>query len=167
MTALSKIVAGSRILASEVQAVAPLAAYKSADQPVTSSTVLVNDNALSVSVLASATYHFQCYLDYEGGTGGSADIKWQWTVPSGAVMHYHAAYQGAGGSANVGNTNTASTSIAARTQGAGTLCGTTMTGTLTVSVTAGTLQLQWAQNTSNGTATIVHAGSSLALWQIA
>ena len=40
-------------------------------------------------------------------------------------------------------------------------------GTVLTSTTAGTLQFKWAQGTSNGTATIVHAGSALVLWQIA
>jgi hypothetical protein len=169
LTALSKIVAGSRILASEIQAVAPLAAYKTADQSVTSSTVLVNDSNLFVSVLASATYWFQCYLDFEGGTNGSSDIKVQWNAPTGATLRWQVF---AGGTAGIGTpagigTRVQGTAYALGTNGPGSLTAASMWGTLAVSTTAGTLQLQWAQNTSNGTATIVHTQSALTLWQVA
>ena len=53
-----------------------------------------------------------------------------------------------------------------RTNTSGVLMGVVMIGTLTVGSAAGTMQLQWAQHTSNATGTIVHAGSSLELWRI-
>jgi len=50
--------------------------------------------------------------------------------------------------------------------GAGSKLPVIMDGTLVTSSTPGTLQLTWSQNTSNATATIIHAQSSLALWRM-
>jgi hypothetical protein len=164
MTALNKIVAGSRILASEIQAVAPLAAVKGTDQSVTSSTVLVNDNTLFVPVLASVTYFLILQVIYEGGTQGSSDLKFAWTAPSGAAMSVQQSSITTAGGSTIGFVRGLSGSTAG-TSGAGNKWGLQLTGTFSTSSTAGTLQFQWAQNTSNGTATIVHAQSALCLWQ--
>lgn len=166
MTAAANIKAGSRILASQIVNVAPLAAYKSVDQSVTSSTTLVNDNTLFIPVLASATYDFKLFLNYEGSTQGASDLKFAWTGPTGFGMQYQL---------NGIQTTGAWTSGFLRgisggtlgTNGAGNKFAATMIGTVTTSTTPGTLQFQWAQNTSSGTATIVHATSDLAAWQIA
>lgn len=166
MTALGQITAGARLTAAMLRAVAPDAAYKSVDQSVTSSTTLVNDNALFLPLLASATYFFAFSIIYEGGTQGSSDIKTAWTFPSGTTMRYTPVrYNTAGTLASFPNIQT--DVVASATSGAGTLRSFQGTGTVITSTTAGNLQLQWAQNTSSGTATIVHAGSSIDAWQIA
>lgn len=167
MTAAANIKAGSRILASMIANVAPLAGYKSSDQSVTSSTTLVNDNALTISVLASATYFWVMLLDYEGGTRGSSDLKISMSVPAAATARFWMGRQDAAGTNTSSFMGSQSTTYAAGTNGAGVLTGLLAVGTLAVSVTAGSFTLQWAQNTSSGTATIVHAQSVLAAWQIA
>ncbi len=167
MTAASGIRAGSRILASQVEGVAPLAAYKSTDQSVTSSTVLVNDSALFLSVLASATYKFILDLDYEGATQGTGDIKTAWSLPAGATMRYNRISLDQTGASTVGFMNNEGNTPIMGTNGAGALRGACMSGTITTSTTAGTVQFRWAQNTSNGTATIVHATSRMKLRRIA
>lgn len=164
MTALANIQAGGRVPASMLAAVAPEAAYKSTDQPVTNSTTLVNDNALFIPVLANAVYRFDCFLKYEGGVS-PADLKFAFTGPTGFAMNYELFGLAAGGSSALGFVRAAAGSTAGTT-GAGNIWGMTMLGTVTTSSTAGTLQLQWAQNTSNGVATIVHGGSILSLWQV-
>lgn len=166
MTAVSSISAGARITASAVQGIAPLAVEKAADESVTSSTTLQNDDALLVSVAASATYLFYCYLDYEGGTGGSSDLKFSWSVPTSATLRFSLIGTDASNNTLTATTKSESTSYTLRSAGAATLQAAVMIGTLVVSSTAGTLQLQWAQNTSSGTATKVHAQSFLALWRI-
>ena len=75
------ILAGQRITAALLNSMQPQTVIKPTDQSVTSSTTVVNDNDLVSAVLASATYIFTCYLDYEGGTTGSSDLKWVWSVP--------------------------------------------------------------------------------------
>jgi hypothetical protein len=166
VTNLSSVVAGSRITAAAVQSVAPLSAVKGADQSVTSSTTLVNDSALVLPVVANATYLFACYLDYSGGTGGSSDLKFQWTVPSGTALRFSLIGTDASGTTLTGVTDSDSTVYTLGTAGAATLQAAVMTGSLVMSVTGGSLQLQWAQNTSSGTATKVHAQSSATLWRI-
>jgi hypothetical protein len=144
---------------------APLAAVKTSDQSVTSSTTLINDNTLVLTPAVSATYLFICYLDYEGANAAGF-LKWQWGVPTGANLRYQAVFVGTGGSPAVNLTYAASDVVAAYTLGAGQLCGATMTGTLAMGSTSGNLQLKWAQNASNGVATTVHAQSCLYLQRI-
>lgn len=166
MTAISQIPAGARLTASELQGVAPLAAYKGADETVTSSAVLQNDDALFVTVAANATYKFQLWLNYEGGTQGSSDLKIGWSLPSGATIKGSATYINASGGSVVEVYFTNASTLAAGTNGAASIRGFFAKGTLAVSSTGGTMQLQWAQNTSSGTGTIVHSGSELSLWQL-
>lgn len=159
--------AGQKITAAQLNAFCvPLAVIKPGDQSLASSTTLQNDSALFVPVVASATYLFDCYLDYEGGTLGSSDLKWTWAVPAGAALRYCADWLSTGSTVQVGITHKDTDVLAAGTGGAASLFSVRMTGSLVMGVTAGNLQLQWAQNTSNATATIVHAQSRLALWRV-
>lgn len=146
---------------------APLAAYKSADQSVTSSTVLVNDTALVLAVAANSTYFFTAFLDYEGGTQGSSDFKMAWSVPASATMRWTRIGLDTAGAVNAGALSDQTSTPAMGTNGAGNVRGVTLHGTLNVSSTSGNFQFQWAQNTSSGTATIVHAGSYLQAQRIA
>ena len=159
------IVAGSRIVASVMQQIAPQAVIKGADQSLASNTTLQNDNALFLPVVANASYLFECYLDYEGGTQGSSDLKWTFAVPAGGTLRYQPVYFNTSGVVQA-STSTGSGINTAGTNGAGTLRGVTMTGSLIMGSLAGTLQLQWAQFTSNATPTIVHAQPLLSLWRV-
>lgn len=159
------IVAGSRILASVMGQIAPQAVIKGADQSLASSTTMQNDNALFLPVIANATYLFVCYLDYEGGTRGSSDIKHAWSVPSGGTLRYVKLGNNTSGVAEI-VTLAGATIWPDATNGAGSLQGLLMLGSLIMGSTAGNLQLQWAQNTSSATATIVHAQSLLSLWRV-
>jgi hypothetical protein len=159
--------AGQVLTASDVNNYfVPLPVIKTSDQSVTSSTTLINDNALVVTPAVSTSYLFICYLDYEGANAAGF-LKWQWGVPTGANLRYHAIFVGTGGSPAVNLTYQASDVVAAYTLGAGQLCGATMIGTLVMGSTSGNLQLKWAQNASNGVATTVHAQSALYLQRIA
>jgi hypothetical protein len=143
----------------------PLVATKTADQSVTSSTTLVNDSELSLTPGTSATYFFNVYINFEGANGAGF-LKFGWGVPTGALLRYQAVFQGTGGSAVVQNTNTATDTPAANTQGAGVLCGLSMHGTLIMGSTSGVVQFKWAQNASSATATTVHAQSVFALQRV-
>lgn len=171
MTALSQILAGQRLTAALLQGVAPLAAIKGTDQSITSSTTLVNDSALFLPVAANATYFpLVTYFSYEGGTQGSSDLKFQFTGPAGATLSFTAIYYpnsgGVGANTNISRTTGLSATIVAGTDGATVKLGMLFVGSLISSSTSGTLQFQWAQSTSSGTATIVHAGSAIGGWQI-
>lgn len=163
---LVSLAAASRLTAAEFnEAQNVFGVIKQANQSVTSSTVLQNDNELvipSTVLVLSAQYQFWCFIDYEGGTQGSSDFQWEWSLPAGAAIRYAALYLGTGGGLTF-STQVGSANLVAGTNGAGFLRGVTMTGTLVMSTTAGAMQFEWAQNTSSGTATIVHAQSSLVL----
>jgi mannose/fructose/N-acetylgalactosamine-specific phosphotransferase system component IID len=163
MAQFPAVAAGQRITAALLDQIIPLQVIKPADQSLTSNTTLQNDTDLTLPVVAGATYIFICYLDFEGGASGSSDLKLQWSVPSGAALRYACPHINAGGSNVLQNTNTATTNVTLQTNGAATLLGVMMTGTLVMSSTPGNITLQWAQNTSSGTATIVHAQSMLLL----
>jgi len=146
----------------------PRAVVKPSDQSKTSNTTFGNDNDLVLPVDANATYMMQMYLGYSGGTLGSSDLKIQWTVPASATLRYGIVRIQTGSSLNPGNM---SRFAAADTVLLGTVVGTPQAawafGTLKVAGTAGNLQLQWAQNTSSATATIIEAQSALMLQQLA
>jgi hypothetical protein len=139
----------------------PLVAYRTTTQSVTSSTTLVNDNTLFVSVVASSAYLVELVLNYDADTAG--DLKIGWTAPAGAVMTNVTQSSLTGTAA----TFTDDQMIAAVSVpvsgglGAGNNAGFLYKGFLNVSSTAGTLQLQFAQGTSSAVATRLFAGSYL------
>ena len=172
MTAAGQIQAGSRITAAMLQGIAPLAVIKGADESITSSTTLQFDDALFLPIQANAQYIFDCYLLYEGGTAGSSDMRWTWSVPTGSTLRYQPIYANATSTLNASlGTSVAGSTLMSGTSGAGTngagnLRGLSMNGTLIVGSTPGNLSLEWAQNTSSATPTIVHAQSYVTLWQV-
>jgi hypothetical protein len=165
LTALSQIAAGQRLTADMLQAVAPMSAYKSSNQTGSGST-LANDNTLFIPVLANAVYYFELILGYQGGTGGSSDIKLGWSLPSGATMVYALQGNTTGGAATAGAWETQSSVPALGTAGSGVPVGAVASGTIATGSTAGTMQLQWARNAGSGTSPTVLAGSVLTAWQV-
>lgn len=158
--------AGSQLTAAEWNEVQPAQIIKPTNQSVTSSTTLVNDNSLFLPVaVANATYVFRSFLIYKGGTQGSSDLKLEWAIPSGATLTCVIAGIGTGGGSFVGQGFTLSGTVALGTAGS-TVCGVLFYGTLVMSSTTGTLQLEWAQNTSSATATTVEAGSLVELVRV-
>jgi hypothetical protein len=161
------VAAGARILAADIQALQVPYARKTANQSVTSSTVFVNDTQLVVAVSASRSYAFSLNLIYQGATAGSGDIKLAWSVPAGSVVNAVVGGVNTGLAAVWGYMNTAAVNPSAfGTNGGVGALGLIVNGTITVSTTPGSLQLQWAQNTSSGTATIVLVGSNLTIRDI-
>jgi hypothetical protein len=158
---------GQVLSASDVNAwFVPLAVIKPTGQPVTSSTALVNDNDLVLPVAASASYLFECVVSFTATSGG--DLKWTWAVPAGASLLYQSLHNEGGGTGL--NNSAVSYSDANTVPAAGngaTVESVTMRGNLTLSSTAGNLQLRWAQNASNAGATTVRAQSHLSLQRVA
>lgn len=163
--------AGQRVTAALLTAAQPAMAYKLADQSVSSSTTgttLINDSHLFLPLAINATYELvYCYLAYDGQTP-NADIKLAFTLPTGAVMRW-APWGGAIGSPSAVDTVDKDASAGARplgTFGFPARMTARPAGRITTSSTAGNLQLQWAQNTANATATTLYAGSCLGLLRI-
>jgi hypothetical protein len=134
-------------------------ARKTANETVTNSNTLQNDDHLFVALAANAVYDWKLILHYNSGT--TPDFKLGWSVPSGTTMVW-------GGM--IADTAGAVTSVANLSQttvqaigGTGAANYQFFTGVVVTSTTAGTLQLQWAQNTTTLSDTILLAGSELIL----
>lgn len=159
--------AGQRLTAANLNAALLLSAYKANDQSVTSSTTLVNDNELAIPVAANTTYYVKALVFYAGGTHNTSDFKYNFTYPAGSAspsVRYigltPAALAVQYGTVILGGAG------AFGTNGTSNILTVDLDFTLITSTTSGTLHLQWAQNTSSGTATTVKAGSSLLAWQM-
>lgn len=164
--------AGMKLTASVLQAMQPVTVTKTADQSVTSSTTNVNDNHLFVALSANAVYHVTGMLFYSART--DTDIKIGWTGPTGSTFYWIAHGQiqdGTGGvSAGMVVDRQSIGATAFPLGGFGAENTTYMTaplwGVVTTSSTAGNLQFNWAQRVSNGTASIVRAGSFIDLIRV-
>lgn len=146
--------------------VPPLGTYiqavsKTADEEVTNSTTLQNDDHLVLPVAASSRYFFHLFLRVKGDTA-NPDIKFGWSLPTGGTM----SWLGAGETQNTAGELTES-SVETLTIGdisAANIEPVHYVGVVQVGATAGNLQFQFAQNTLDATnGIIVLAGSSLAL----
>jgi hypothetical protein len=144
-----------------------LYARKTADETVTASTTLQNDDHLSVSVAANATYHVM--LEMQEVSPPAAAFKMGFTGPAGYSINGTA--RGAAVSIST-LADFITTEVATGSNYAfGGLVGVdlcvSMNFILITSGTAGTLQVQWAQNTSNAGGTTVRANSFMLLRQVA
>jgi len=133
-----------------------LITVKTADQSVTSSTTLVNVTDLLVTGVAGEKFLIEWHLFVD--SAAAPDLKLQCTVGSGTLV---------GGSSSV--SNGVVTSVAFGTSAAMASANWPMhvvyKTALSITV-AGTLNLQFAQNTSNGTPTTILAGSYMKVLQI-
>jgi hypothetical protein len=125
---------------------------KTANETVTSSTALQNDNHLKLVLATSTTYIIDAVI-FASSTSATPDLKIAVVPPSGSTM-----VLGYTGSPNAVllTSGTASGGIAIP---ANDPTWIHLTGTVTTSGTAGDLQLKWAQNTSDAAGTTVMKGS--------
>lgn len=140
----------------------PVFARKTSDETVNNSATLQNDDQLALAVEASVVYRLEMMLIVNSGT--TPDFKFAWTYPSSLTMFYsaHIASPAGGGTGSDLNGPYIETTVPAL----GTLGSDQILradGIVIVSSTAGTLQLQWAQNTANASNTTVKTGSHLIL----
>ena len=148
---------------------------KTADETVTSSTTLQNDDHLVLAAVANAVYVFALDLYITESTDYVGDSKMSFTCPTGATFDMHGA--GAHATSFTGGTSSdgewigkLATSSAGATLAYGVgnvLTAVRVYGRLVMSSTAGNLQLQWAQNTSDGTGTTLKAGSYMMMTRVA
>jgi hypothetical protein len=162
------------ITVAQLEALVPRIAVKDADEPITSSTTLQDDDDLTISVSANVTYAITGWLSWVGN--GTGDIKFAWNAPAGATLS--AQIHGPHGALVDGTGNgsveffpawlgVTSFPTSAQSYGASTtVVSGHVKGLLEVGANAGNLTLQWAQNVSNGTSTIVKAKSWLWLQQV-
>jgi hypothetical protein len=138
-------------------------ADKTSDQSIASSTTLTNDTELAVTVAANEIWAFEWVLMIAANVTANAKIAF--TFPTGGTL----ALTGSGSDAAGTFTRFRQSSTTTPTT-ASTISGTAfyavpdatvLQGTFVNGGTGGTLQLQWAQNTSNASATIMKRGSAV------
>ncbi len=131
---------------------------KSADETITNSTTLQDDDELLFTPTINKTYGFMLFLLIANNS--TPDLKLAFTVPSGATIltadsTWSAKFlQGT-------RDGTTATAVTAGTADLFLVIG----GRVIMSSTAGTFNFQWTQNTSSATAEIVKQGSFLVVWE--
>lgn len=150
---------------------------KAADESLASNTTLQNDDHLSFTAVAGATYEVTLVLraTNDGTAGANGDIKCAFTFPAGQLV---LAWSGPHTTMTTGATtpdvvaqctDTAASPSGAITfgisEGASTQIGITARGVFECT-TGGTVQLQWAQNASSAIATKVLARSYIVAHRI-
>lgn len=147
--------------------------YVASDVSITSQTTLQNVTGLVFAAEASSVYVVIYHLFYDSGTVG--DLKLGWTVPSGmTVVSGPIAVQtgistGGDTSANANFHGDASTTPSWQIGGANSAPHTycQVAATFTASSTAGNVQLQYAQTTSDSQATKIKTGSWMRAHRVA
>ncbi|MFF1684600.1 hypothetical protein [Streptomyces sp. NPDC058254] len=142
---------------------------KTADETVTNSITVQDDDQLTVAVAANSVYTVESFLIYDGDTTG--DFRLTFTGPSGAAMDWTPNGASASQSAGTGSIKLERQPLGVEStlgaSGAGAKAVAMPRGLLSTGGTAGTLTLRWAQATSSATATTVFANSWLRLTKIA
>jgi len=139
---------------------------KSADESVTSSTALQNDDTLFISLEANAVWKVSVFLRVFGANAG--DIKIDWTISGGltflttrfccGISPLNTAYVW---DVNSNHKDASYSEAVGYGAGDGTNSGCIREDFLLQTVATGVLQMRWAQNTSDGTATKVLNGSHI------
>lgn len=165
---LPSIPAGHKMTAADwaqILGAFPLMRWKDSDQSVTSSTTQTNITDLTVPVAASTNYAIRAVIFYSGSTTG--DINLGWTVPTGSSFKVTPDGFASGATGNTNSiyrgvlTTSAFGALAAQGAGVGSALTAHLEGILAVNTTAGNLQLQYAQGTSDATSTVIYSGSYL------
>jgi len=134
-----------------------LKVVKSVDETINNSDTLQDDDELFGALPINLTYTFLCVI--YGTATGFADMKFTFTVPSGASGTF-----GNGVLAYFNGTGTDAYGVSRAVSSSGTkqyvTCGRVIMG-----ATAGDLNFQWAQNNIEVSDATVFAGSLLLVWQ--
>jgi hypothetical protein len=139
-----------------------LIARKASDQSVTSSIALVDCTTMTLAVAANEVWQFVFNVIYTGATTG--DIRLAFTFPASGRIDANAVWAGAGGTVQMNEwsgTTTPTTAVQLNAPGTTTHYFLPITGLFTNAGTAGNLQLQFAQGTSDATATTVFTHSTV------
>lgn len=142
---------------------------KTADQSVTSSTSLVDDNQLLLSVAANAVYELRMLIIYTAASAG--DLNMTFTGPASATLDWNVGgLSGTSGTSPDGVTWWGANTIGGNDSvngGGATNMAARPYGILITAGTAGTFKFRWAQAASSGTATTVKTGSVMILQRVA
>jgi hypothetical protein len=134
---------------------------KPADESVASSTTLQNDDDLQLTLASNGVYQVYIVMILTGGAG-AANSKVAFTFPSGCQIYLGKNYYDVGGVNKPMRWNTSTSPSGSNDIIVGAVGELVpIHGVVINGSTAGTLILQWAQNTSNATATVMKANSTL------
>lgn len=157
------VYAGQKIRAADMTDVLGVIGMASSDITVNASTTLVDATGVDVALDADSLYILDGYISYV--SGATPDIKFAWTIPAGMTGHWAMYMQTSSATASVGSIDARhatsfTTALAAAGSGSfSSRMACLPRAYLDTAGTAGTLQLQFAQNTSDASDTIVKAGS--------
>ena len=147
--------------------------YKSANETINTNAVLQNDDELLFAVAANEIYQLDLTV-YITAANTTMDFKCGWTVPAGTTMLWAPLSTSTTADPAFWSVPVASTPVGLLTESSsyslGTLAGTNgvvFRALVTVSSTAGNVQFQWAQNTSNASNLSVLKGSNIQLKRLA
>ncbi len=129
---------------------------KTADESVSSSAVLQDDDDLLFPVGANENWQFEGYL-FVLTAGGVADIKYTFSGPAGSVGSWFV--EAIDGSFVNDRDELGNTGIGGNANAGAPFRALRFWGAIATAGAAGNLQFEWAQNASHATATVVHAGS--------
>lgn len=131
--------------------------------PKNANVTLASDGVLLFPIGTSGFTTFTLFVNYSSST--TADFKFDFSVPAGAAGRWNLhGYPGAGVTSCGSNVAQSSdvltaTSPAVGGVGVGAQCSFTVAGYVLSGGTAGSVHFRWAQNASDATNTVVHAGS--------
>lgn len=163
--------AGQRLTASLLRSMLPQTVRKTSDESRASTTTLADDTHLVFAAEVSAVYTMWGWIKYFADN--TPDIKMQFTVPTGCLGEWAWIMPGQAtlaGSVNGYSVRTESNDVNAVRTGYGTSNTDHMvpvSGLFRMSTTAGNIALQWAQNVSDASATILYTDSWLMFQRIA
>lgn len=162
-------VAGQKVRAQELNDLIA-GVVMTADVTVSNTTTLANATGLAIPLAANATYGLDGWLHWTSNP--TADIKFQFSVPSGATGWWAGTGPPAGqvpvsGSERINYVDFGSVALTAALAFAGddeftsTVYISAIPRGYIVTTNSGTLQLRFAQNTANASSTILRRGSWL------
>lgn len=152
--------AGQKLRASEINDLINAVDYVNTDLSVTSSTALASSD-IAVALEANTTYVLDGFIAYNAGATG--DFKIALNGPTGATGSWAAMGLATSTTASVGSINGVRLDAFTDTQvlslggsdSLGSALYALLRGVITTGATSGSLVLRYAQNTSNGTASIL------------
>jgi hypothetical protein len=149
-----------------------LYAEKTADQSVTSSTVLVNDTHLAVTIPTTGTYLVDVWLYGVSAANNAGHARVGFSFPTG-TLHYGINGPISGLASGTSGSGDWSAAVPATSGAAAGVFGLSTNavmeyihGRFTATAT-GTFQFMWAQSVSNANASTLKAGSHMLLRQVA
>lgn len=129
---------------------------KTADEPVTSSTVLHDDAQLLFAMTSNGRWTFHIHLFGQSAAGTA--LKINFSAPAGAVWRLMASSSGSTVSSSSDGVANDIVPAGSPATGANSIV---IDGVVTTAATAGNFQVRWAQNVSSGTALKILANSYL------